>query len=384
MSDLAAAAAALGIPELLVQRSAEARAAETGASVDEILAAWAGGESGPAAAPQPAPAEADTETPAEGAEATAPETAAPQVTIEIPDKGPVEKAPAAAAPAAAVPTTTTRAPGPTEVTAADAANLPVVITVPTSGIKERTNFAVPKWLAVTFIIVPLLALFALGSSATGECGSATELDTNVITGEIVNCDGSEFTGSAVGGGSTDFIALGEAIYQGGEVSGVNCAGCHGAGGGGGAGPALNAVLTVFGSCAGHTEWVTLGTAGLQAAGRSTYGDTNKPLGGFGAPMPGFGSSLSEEQISAVSAFERVRFGGQDPDAALSDCGLVEEPAEGEGAEGEGEEGAGEDGTDVEQPPDTTETEGGIDGDTETDGGATDEDGSGETGSEGDG
>jgi mono/diheme cytochrome c family protein len=346
MSDLAAAAAALGIPELLVQRSAEARAAETGASVDEILAAWAGGESGPAAAAQPEPSEPsepeETVPPAEDAEEPDEEPAAPDVTIEIPDAGPAERAPAAAV---------SRAPGPTEVTAAEAANLPIVITVPTSGIKERTNFAVPKWLAVIFFIAPLLALFALGSSATGECGVATELGTNVITGEIVNCDGSEFTGSAVGGGGTDFIALGEAIYQGGEVSGVNCAGCHGAGGGGGAGPALNAVLTVFGSCTDHVEWVALGTAGLQAAGRSTYGDTNKPLGGFGAPMPGFDSLLTAEQIAAVSAFERVRFGGQEPEAALSDCGLVEEPAE-----GESEEGTGDDGTVVDQPPEITDTD----------------------------
>lgn len=364
MSDLTAAAAALGIPELLVQRSAEARAAETGASVDEILAAWAGGESGPAPTAEAEPSQPE-ETAASTEDTDEPdeEPAAPEVTIEIPDETPAEREPAAAA----VATTTTRAPGPTEVTAAEAANLPVVITVPTSGIKERTNFAVPKWLAVIFFIAPLIALFALGSSATGECGTATELGTNVITGEIVNCDGSEFTGSAVGGGGTDFIALGEAIYQGGEVSGVNCAGCHGAGGGGGAGPALNAVLTVFGSCADHNEWVALGTAGLQAAGQSTYGDTNKPLGGFGAPMPGFESSLTAEQIAAVSAFERVRFGGQDPEAALSDCGLVEEPAEGEG---EGEEGAGEDGADVDQPPETTEE--GTDGDTGTDG-ATDGD-----------
>lgn len=373
MSDLAAAAAALGIPEMLVQRSAEARAAETGASVEEILAAWAGGESGPAASAQPEPAEAEeTEAAAEDTgEADGPEPAAPDVQIEIPE-------PAKKAPSPATATTTSRAPAPSEVTAAEAANLPVVITVPTSGIKERTNFAVPKWLAVVFFIAPLIALFALGGSATGECGAATELGTNVITGEIVNCDGSEFTGSAIGGGGTDFIALGESIYQGDGVSGVTCAGCHGAGGGGGAGPALNAVLTVFGSCADHVEWVALGTNGLQAAGQSTYGDTNKPLGGFGAPMPGFGSLLSEEQIAAVSAFERVRFGGQDPEAALSDCGLVEDPAE-------GEEGAGEDGADVDQPPETTDTDGTTDGDTGTDGDATDgATGGGETGSEGGG
>ncbi|MEX0797181.1 MAG: c-type cytochrome [Acidimicrobiia bacterium] len=359
MSDLAAAAAALGIPELLVQRSAEARAAETGASVEEVLAAWAGGESGPAPAAKPESSQPEeTGTTTEDAAEPDVEPAAPEVTIEIPDERPADRVPAVAV---------SRAPGPTEVTAAEAANLPVVITVPTSGIKERTNSAVPKWLAVTFFIAPLLALFALGSSATGECGTATELETNVITGEIVNCDGSEFTGSAVGGGETDFIALGEAIYQGSELSGVNCAGCHGAGGGGGAGPALNAVLTVFGSCADHTEWVSLATAGLQAAGRSTYGDTNKPLGGFGAGMPGFGSLLSEEQIAAVSAFERVRFGGQEPEAALSDCGLAEDPEE-----GEGEEGAGEDGAIVDQPPDTTDTGEGV----------PDQGGDGETGSGG--
>ncbi len=46
MSDLsAAAAAALGIPEAIVMRSAAARATETGMTVDEVLAAWAGGGS---------------------------------------------------------------------------------------------------------------------------------------------------------------------------------------------------------------------------------------------------------------------------------------------------------------------------------------------------
>ena len=39
---LDAAAAALGIPAALVQRAAAARAAETGSSVDEVLAAWSG------------------------------------------------------------------------------------------------------------------------------------------------------------------------------------------------------------------------------------------------------------------------------------------------------------------------------------------------------
>jgi hypothetical protein len=58
VSDLAAAAAAMGVPETLVKRSAEARARATGASVDEILAAWAGGGPAPTASPS-APEQGD-------------------------------------------------------------------------------------------------------------------------------------------------------------------------------------------------------------------------------------------------------------------------------------------------------------------------------------
>ena len=78
MSDLAAAAAAMGLPESLVERSAEARAAETGESVDAVLAAWAGGESAPvtAAAPASEPAAAPTETAAATPEPAAPAPAA--------------------------------------------------------------------------------------------------------------------------------------------------------------------------------------------------------------------------------------------------------------------------------------------------------------------
>jgi len=97
MSDLAAAAAALGLPESLVQRSAEARAAETGAAVDDILAQWAGGEVAPApAAEQQEPAPSPEGEPEE-AEAPAPEpapTAAPEVVIEVPDQAPATPPPA--------------------------------------------------------------------------------------------------------------------------------------------------------------------------------------------------------------------------------------------------------------------------------------------------
>ncbi|MEA1902584.1 MAG: cytochrome c [Actinomycetota bacterium] len=322
MSDqLTAAAAALGIPESLVQRSAAARAAETGASVDEIIAAWAGG------APAPA-AQASTE-------ATPAATAAPVEAAPV-EAAPVEAAPAVAQPAdvvaapAAAAQATTRAPIPDEVTPSEAAHLPDVITVPTVGIRERTNFIIPKWLTGALLFVPLFALFALGGATTGECGEATELSTDVISGEIVNCDGSAFTGQQIGGGGIDFIALGEEVYAGSAVTGVNCAGCHGGSGQGvGNFPALTGVMTTFGACEDHIEWVDLGSSGFQAAGITTYGDTAKAVAGG---MPGHSSSLTPDQIAAVSAFERVRFGGGGEETVLADCGLAEDTAETEGGE----------------------------------------------------
>lgn len=333
MSDLSAAAEALGVPESIVQRSAAARAAETGMTVDEILAAWAGGGSvagsPPATADEEAPAEEPTAEPEAGAQPE--EDAAPEAV-------PAEPVTSAPTPVPSGPVT--RSPVPAEVTAAEAAGLPEVITVPTAGIRERTNLAIPRWLAAVMLIIPAFALFALGGSATGECGEATELSTNVITGQVVNCDGTEFTGSGAGGGGADFIAMGEDVYQ----NVANCDGCHGAQGQGGAGPPFAGVVTTFGSCVDHIEWVTLGSDGFRGEGRSTYGDTDKPIAGG---MPPFGPSLTEEQLAAVVAFERARFGGADPAETLTDCGLA--PAEGEEGEAPGETTPGE------EPPADGET-----------------------------
>ena len=83
MSDLLpAAAAALGAPEHLVQRSARARAEADGASYEAILGAWSGG----APPPTPAPSAVTTESPG------SPATPAPE---------PVTQPTVAAAPAAA-------------------------------------------------------------------------------------------------------------------------------------------------------------------------------------------------------------------------------------------------------------------------------------------
>ena len=78
---LAAAAGTMNVPEALVKRSAEARSKATGASVDEVLEAWAGGAAAPAAAPPPAaPPEPESASASESAPAAAPaeeEAAAP-------------------------------------------------------------------------------------------------------------------------------------------------------------------------------------------------------------------------------------------------------------------------------------------------------------------
>jgi mono/diheme cytochrome c family protein len=346
---LSGAAQAMGIPEALVERSAEARAAETGASVDEILAAWAGGEVPPVDAGDDAAAEAtaaveedaapaDEETPAQEEAPPAP----PTPVIETPEPA-GEQAPAPAAAAA------TRAPAPAEVTAAEAGNYSEVVTVPTAGIKERPGFVIPRWLVGLLLIAPLFALFALGGSATGACGEATELRVDVITGEIVNCDGSAFTGGGAGGGATDFIALGGDLYAGNVTPAASCAGCHGANGeGAGTFPALTGVLTTFGSCEDHVTWVRLGSSGWSSEIGDTYGDTNKAVSGG---MPAHGA-LTEEQLRAVVAFERVRFGGADTDGTLTDCGLIEAEGEGEGAP-EGEGGEGGEGGGEENPTATT-------------------------------
>lgn len=90
---LSAAAEAMGAPEAMVQRSAEARAQADGVSVDEVLTAWTGGErlqaapaapAEPPAAETPPPAEPEpvVEAPEGPAPASAPTAVAPEVSAE--------------------------------------------------------------------------------------------------------------------------------------------------------------------------------------------------------------------------------------------------------------------------------------------------------------
>lgn len=320
MSDLADAAAALGVPEAIVQRSAEARAKATGTSVDEILAAWAGGGSVPAASsPEPTPASPAAETAPEPQPAETPQVAA---------------AVTAPTPVTAAPVTT--APAPSEVNAKEALRYPAVVTVPAAGLLERTVGSLPRWLAAAFLVLPLFGLLQLASASSLDCGQGTELSVDRVTGVLENCDGSPFEGRGAPGGAPDFVALGGEIFLGQVVTAANCSGCHGPAGQGGTGPALAGVGTTFASCADHIEWVTKGSSGFQAEGRSTYGDLSKPIT---ANMPSFAASLSAEQIASVVAFERVRFGAVDPTTVLADCGLVETTPEDSATTTAGEAGA---------------------------------------------
>ena len=284
----------LNAPVDLVQRSAEARAQASGKSVEEVLSSWAGGESITSSAPkEEAPVE---EAPKE------------EVVIEeeTQEEDPVEIAPTEEV---VVPTTVTK-----QVTKS------ISFANETMGIKINSENLLPKWLNFSFIIIPLFILVGLiSSSNTQECGERGMLNVDRKSQEAVNCDGSPYEGKGVAATNTiNYIALGQEGYAGAAA----CAGCHGGGGGGGVGPAFigGALYTTFPTCADHTKWIQLGSAGWQAEVGPTYGaEDTVSIGG----MPGFQGKLTEDEIYAVVVFERVVFGGGNTEEVLSDCGLLE-------------------------------------------------------------
>ena len=159
------------------------------------------------------------------------------------------------------------------------------------------------------LLIPLFGLLQLAGGTSNDCGARGR--TPGRPGHrrpSSTATASPFEGRGAPGGTTDFIALGEQVFTGQVVAAANCQSCHGAQGQGVSAPPLTTVRATFSSCVDHVEWVTKGTQGFQNEGRSTYGDLNKPVGG-GGNMPGFGATLTPEQIGAAAAFERVRFGG---------------------------------------------------------------------------
>ena len=317
-----------GVPADLLERAARARADQQGVAVEALVSGWAGGEApAPAAPAEPAAAApAAAETPAPGAaaepsgagkvpEALLRRSAAAkakregrpldEVLVEMgltPDGAPSE-APATA-PAEAVAAAPVAAPDDSAETVAE----------PAVDEEPQPVFAgFPRWLAASFIIIPMIALLYAGLAPNGpDCGVSGQLAINPITGEAESCDGD----------ASPFFSLGAAVYE------AQCVACHGAGGGGGVGPSFlgGAVLQTFSACTDHIEWVSIGSNDWPDA---TYGDTEKPAGGSGV-MPGYQDSLTAQEIAAVALYERVAFGGEDIATGEASCGLV---AGAEGAEG---------------------------------------------------
>ena len=301
MSDLVnKVAELLNAPVDLVQRSAEARAAASGTTVDAVLSSWAGGESVASAAPAAeAPKE---ETPVEEEvveEIPVEEEVVEEATVE-------EKILVGAA------------------NAVRKVSKQVSFVNETMDIKTNAESKLPRWLNVSFIVIPVFILIGLiSSSNTQECGERGILDIDRKSQQSVNCDGSPFEGKGVAATNTiNYVALGQQVYSGGAA----CAGCHGAGGGGGVGPAFTggALYTTFPSCADHTKWIQLGSANWQSEVGPTYGaEETVSIGG----MPGFQGKLTEDELYAVVVFERVVFGGGDTEEVLADCGLLESEEE---------------------------------------------------------
>lgn len=123
-------------------------------------------------------------------------------------------------------------------------------------------------------------------------------------------------GVACGGGAPSSAELRSGRNTYGDV----CATCHGNRGQGGIAPALDQVLNTWPSCDDHQRWIALGSEEWKTAVGPTYGAENTEITDV---MPGQGGNLTEREIAEVAAFERVEYGGGDPDEVLADCGLVD-------------------------------------------------------------
>ncbi len=284
MSDLLKKVAQLlGVPENLIQRSSEARAEASGKSTEEVLQSWAGGES--VAAEEPAEESVAAEEPAEesvAAEEPAEESKKKAVLSKVKET--------------------------------------VVLANQTLGIKQKEAVAIPRWINLAFMIIPTLLLIGLvNTSNVQECGENGILAIDRKSQTTVNCDGSKFEGKLVSANKINYVAIGQEVYSGSAA----CAGCHGANGGGGVGPAFigGELYTTFPTCSDHVKWVQLGSSGWQSEVGAEYGAENKiSIGG----MPGFQGKLTDEEIRAVVAFERIVFGGEATESVLIDCGLQED------------------------------------------------------------
>jgi mono/diheme cytochrome c family protein len=121
-----------------------------------------------------------------------------------------------------------------------------------------------------------------------------------------------------GDGGTASPEAPDPLREGRTIYGDTCSVCHGSRGQGGVGPALADVAEVWPDCNDQVEWITGGSDGWRAAHGDTYGATGRPVEGG---MPAQGENLTEAEIRLVAAFQRAEYGGEEPQAALSGCGV---------------------------------------------------------------
>ncbi len=270
-----------GIPVDMLERAAAARADATATTTEAVVAGWAGAPVPSGDAAPATPAAADTSA---APAPVAPAAVSAPATPAVPSLGVEVLQPAAPEP---------------EVPAEDLTPEPEPAPVGPS---------LPRWLNAAFVIVPFIAiLYALSVPNGPDCGNSGRLGIDPVTGEAVNCDGTDY-----GSEEVNFFSLGQAVYD------TTCTFCHGSTGGGISAPALagGTVLATFSECSDHIEWVTLGSDGWP---ESTYGDTNKPVSGG---MPTFGRSLEDQDLRAAVLYERVAFGGEDVEVAEAGCGFT--------------------------------------------------------------
>ena len=209
------------------------------------------------------------------------------------------------------------APVPAEGAAAPAAPTPAAPPAPPEPPKPPPPYVaaalarpkVPKWAIPVLAALPLWALIYAGSLYIPSAASADPV-----------------------------LSEGEEIYS------VQCAGCHGGAGGGGQGRPLSDgdVLLTFPDPQDHITWVAEGSAAVGEG--NPYGDPNRPGGQHiagetaGGVMPGFGETLTEEEIVAVVRYEREILSGEtDPVLAEGEGASPAAEAQSEG----GDTGGGE-------------------------------------------
>ena len=108
----------------------------------------------------------------------------------------------------------------------------------------------------------------------------------------------------------------DALREGRTIYGDSCSVCHGPRGEGEVGPSLAEVVETWPSCDAQVEWIEIGSQGWIERYGDRYGATSKSVNGG---MPAHSGTLTLEEMRLVAAFERVEYGGQEPEVALAEC-----------------------------------------------------------------